>query len=199
MEFFSSYTGNNRRGGWTNSILPTSITKSKLPRKSRRRTSLLDFFFSNFFCIGISISFLFFLAIIIRYGIPNPLSSHPKSRNTSFSRFRKPNYRKPVIVSSNGSNVVPSAAVVDITTKDLYDKIDFLDVDGGPWKQGWRVNYKGDEWDNEKLKIIVVPHSHNDPGWKLTVEQYYNQQSRHILDTIVDSLSKVINDHNSSV
>ncbi|RZC59092.1 hypothetical protein C5167_006394 [Papaver somniferum] len=188
MAFLSSYTGNNRRGsGWSNSILPTSITKPKLPRnaKSRRRTSLLDFFSSNFFCIGISISFLFFLAVIFRYGIPNPLSS---TKFHTSSRSRKPiNYRKPI----NSTSFAPSdGAVVDITTKGLYDRIEFLDVDGGPWKQGWRVGYKGNEWDNEKLKIIVVPHSHNDPGWKLTVEQYYDQQSRHILDTIVDSLSK---------
>lgn len=83
------------------------------------------------------------------------------------------------------------AAAVDITTKELYDKIQFLDEDGGAWKQGWRVSYKGNEWDEEKLKVFVVPHSHNDPGWKLTVEEYYDRQSRHILDTIVETLSKV--------
>lgn len=83
-------------------------------------------------------------------------------------------------------------AEVDLTTKGLYDKIQFLDVDGGAWKQGWDVKYRGDEWDQEKLKIFVVPHSHNDPGWKLTVDEYYDRQSRHILDTIVETLSKVI-------
>lgn len=83
-------------------------------------------------------------------------------------------------------------AEVDLTTKGLYDKIQFLDVDGGAWKQGWDVKYRGDEWDHKKLKIFVVPHSHNDPGWKLTVDEYYDRQSRHILDTIVETLSKVI-------
>lgn len=83
------------------------------------------------------------------------------------------------------------AASVDITTKDLYDKIEFLDVDGGPWTQGWNVSYVGNEWDSEKLKVFVVPHSHNDPGWKFTVEEYYEEQTRHILDTIVESLTKV--------
>lgn len=82
-------------------------------------------------------------------------------------------------------------SAVDITTKELYDKIEFLDVDGGAWKQGWKVSYEGNEWDSEKLKVFVAPHSHNDPGWKLTVEEYYEKQSRHILDTIVDTLSKV--------
>ncbi|CAL5376754.1 unnamed protein product [Camellia sinensis] len=60
----------------------------------------------------------------------------------------------------------------------------------GPWKQGWRVRYEGNEWDSETLKVFVVPHSHNDPGWKLTVEEYYDRQSRHILDTIVEALLK---------
>lgn len=80
--------------------------------------------------------------------------------------------------------------MVDLTTRDLYDKIEFLDIDGGPWTQGWKVKYEGNEWDTERLKVFVVPHSHNDPGWKLTVEEYYERQSRHILDTIVESLSK---------
>lgn len=79
---------------------------------------------------------------------------------------------------------------MDVTTKGLYDKIKFLDVDGGAWKQGWSVTYRGNEWDGEKLKVFVVPHSHNDPGWKLTVDEYYDRQSRHILDTIVQTLTK---------
>lgn len=93
-------------------------------------------------------------------------------------------------MSENWNREVLSANV-DITTKELYDKIEFLDVDGGPWKQGWKVTYNGDEWDSEKLKVFVVPHSHNDPGWKLTVDEYYERQSRRILDTIVEALSKV--------
>ncbi|KAJ4972798.1 hypothetical protein NE237_005972 [Protea cynaroides] len=186
---FSSVTGSSRRGGWAQSLLPSSnSSKSKLPRKSRRRASLRDFIFANFFAIGLSISVLFFIAIVFRYGIPKPLSSSFKPRNYRQPKFRKPIYRKPALV--DGGNEAASVAVVDITSKDLYDRIEFLDVDGGPWKQGWRVTYKGDEWDSEKLKVFVVPHSHNDPGWKLTVEEYYVKQSRHILDTIVDTLSQ---------
>ncbi|KAF6174497.1 hypothetical protein GIB67_004691, partial [Kingdonia uniflora] len=197
MAFFSSY--NRRSGGWASSLLPTTSSSSsspkptKTPRKPRRSPYLKHFFFSNFFTIGLSLSLLFFIAVLIRYGIPNPLSfQSSKRKNYSFSRFRKPLYRKPIVSSDRGDEIGgPNvAAVVDITTKGLYDKIKFKDVDGGAWKQGWAVNYVGNEWDLEKLKIFVVPHSHNDPGWKLTVDEYYERQSRHILDTIVESLSK---------
>ncbi|GJP47064.1 hypothetical protein CLOM_g6297, partial [Closterium sp. NIES-68] len=54
----------------------------------------------------------------------------------------------------------------------------------------WKLGYKGHEWDEEPLRVFVVPHSHNDPGWLLTVEQYYNASSQHILHTILRSLSQ---------
>ncbi|RAL40093.1 hypothetical protein DM860_008233 [Cuscuta australis] len=178
----------SRRGGrwWSHYLLPTSKPSSKQPRKSRKRTAIKDFLLANFFAIGLSLCLLLFLLVVFySYGVPKPLlSSHFRSARTRFSRTRKPAYRK----SPAGDAV--SGAVVDITTKGLYDKIQFLDEDGGAWKQGWNVIYQGNEWDSEKLKIFVVPHSHNDPGWIRTVEEYYDQQSRHILDTIVETLSK---------
>ncbi|KAF7802896.1 alpha-mannosidase 2-like [Senna tora] len=178
---FSSYIGSTRRGErWTQSILPSSNPKSKLPRKSRRRVAFKDFFFANFFTIGLSLSLFFFLVILLRFGVPRPITSHFNSRASR--------HRKPGLIQRRNHSVL--GANVDITTKELYDKIEFLDVDGGAWKQGWSVTYKGNEWDSEKLKVFVVPHSHNDPGWKLTVEEYYERQSRHILDTIVETLSK---------
>lgn len=184
---FSSRRGG---GGWSHSLLP-STTKhaAKQPRKSRKRAALKDFILANFFTIGLSVSILLFLLLIVfSYGVPKPLlSSHLRAARTRFSKTRKPVYRK-----SPASSDAVSGAIVDITTKALYDKIQFLDEDGGAWTQGWKVTYKGNEWDNEKLKVFVVPHSHNDPGWRLTVEEYYDRQSRHILDTIVDTLSKVI-------
>ncbi|GAB2288779.1 Alpha-mannosidase 2x [Dionaea muscipula] len=208
----SSYIGSRSRGGpagtgsgggggggvsWAHSLLPT--TKSKHPRKSRRRVLLRDFLFSHFITIGVCLSLILFLAVLFRFGGfsgPISLSSSSSSSTSSGLRSRasrllrlRPRFRKPP-VSTSSIGAASSGAVVDITTKDLYDRIEFLDVDGGPWKQGWRVSYKGDEWDHEKLKIFVVPHSHNDPGWKLTIEQYYEKQSRRILDTIVETLSK---------
>ncbi|KAL2528785.1 Alpha-mannosidase 2 [Forsythia ovata] len=180
----------SRRGGgsWVHSLLPTTTAKptSKQTRSSlkpRRRTTAAfrDFILSNFFTIGLSFSLLLFLFLLFSFGVPRP-------QQFRAARARFPRARKPVIHKSVNDTILTAA--VDITTKELYDKIQFLDEDGGAWKQGWKVTYKGSEWNNEKLKVFVVPHSHNDPGWKLTVEEYYDRQSRHILDTIVETLSK---------
>ncbi|CAN1153296.1 Alpha-mannosidase 2 [Linum perenne] len=193
----SSYIGSRRGGGSgvgsgsgrPQSILPTSTTgKSKLlpSRKPRKRGALINFLFTNFFTITLSISILFLLFTVLHFGFPKPFfSSTFNSMSPPPARQRKTAVRRNSIQSG-----ISNGTTVDLTTKDLYDKIEFLDKDGGPWKQGWRVSYKGDEWDNEKLKVIVMPHSHNDPGWKLTVDEYYEKQSRHILDTIVETLSK---------
>ncbi|CAI5470457.1 unnamed protein product [Closterium sp. Yama58-4] len=89
-----------------------------------------------------------------------------------------------------GDPALADEPTADVTTKALYDEIAFENLPGGVWTQGFPLEYTGHEWDEEPLRVLVVPHSHNDPGWLETVEQYYRSSTRGIIDTIVNSLSE---------
>ncbi|CAF0946516.1 unnamed protein product [Brachionus calyciflorus] len=77
----------------------------------------------------------------------------------------------------------------DFQISELFEKLPFDDIDGGVWKQGFEITYDQNQWSQEKkLNVIIVPHSHNDPGWILTFEEYFQQRTKNILDTIVNTL-----------
>jgi hypothetical protein len=52
-----------------------------------------------------------------------------------------------------------------IKIRQLYDTLPFDDPNGGVWKQGYDLEYNTSQWtSNRKLKIVLMPHSHCDPG-----------------------------------
>ena len=131
---------------------PLLLPQTKSKTKIRRRAWI---FKKDCFTKQIRILVLFAIAIssiaIFKIGFPHTLVTRSSSNSSSFQAY----------VSSlallNATEV--KEAQVDIQMSELYDEIEFRDLDGGAWKQGWDVKYRGDEWDKKKLRVFVVPHS----------------------------------------
>ncbi|XP_065648888.1 alpha-mannosidase 2 isoform X2 [Hydra vulgaris] len=84
-------------------------------------------------------------------------------------------------------------STIDIKMADVYDEVPFDNINGGVWKQGWEVEYRKDAFDKQKLLVFVMPHSHNDPGWLKTVDEYFHDQTVKIISNVVDALAKNVN------
>ncbi|XP_030376251.1 alpha-mannosidase 2 isoform X2 [Scaptodrosophila lebanonensis] len=94
-------------------------------------------------------------------------------------------------IGGDCADVMQQVPDVDVQMLELYEQMDFADIDGGAWKQGWNIKYDPLRYNSHhKLKVFVVPHSHNDPGWLETFEEYYQRETKHILSNALRHLDE---------
>jgi alpha-mannosidase len=54
----------------------------------------------------------------------------------------------------------------------------------------YQTRNEKDGQDEHKINVHLVPHTHDDTGWQITVDQYFFNEVYYVVDTVIDQLEK---------
>lgn len=81
--------------------------------------------------------------------------------------------------------------MANITTLQIQDSLSFKTTDDGTYPFPEITIPKRRSL--EPLTVIIIPHSHTDPGWLQTLDEYYVSVTKNILDNMVTKLTQYPN------
>ena len=114
---------------------------------------------------------------------PQTFEFHPSANeNGDYYNLRR---RVPLAENNQPTMLHNSTEIIDM--RQLSHTLPFDNPDGGVWKQGWDVAPRVVD-DANPLHIYVVPHSHCDPGWLKTFDEYFQLQTKKIISSVVEAL-----------
>jgi len=167
----------------------TSRRPSTKAKKGMSIGSLLAILaFSTSCTLALSLYFLLRVETRRRGTIPLPESS-PRLRKQAPAKkdWAKEDEQESIYHDVHNALTVSKNESAVIDMRQLNYELPFDNPDGGAWKQGWDVQPVPL---GEPLNVLVIPHSHCDPGWIKTFDDYFQSQTQEILTSVIDALKK---------